>query len=126
LHTPLCGALLVGSSAVNRFVTEAESPVGLWWFFGGGLGFSIMIMATIGVLHKVLEVPHRVFHVRRRIIFFTRYLAGLIMILLPLAHDRLTTTEFMGICVAITVFLIIEEMALRLEKAELLMRPDQM
>ncbi|KAJ6612797.1 hypothetical protein B0H10DRAFT_1806889, partial [Mycena sp. CBHHK59/15] len=59
LHLPLCMSLLLASSAINRLVvsasTDSELGGGLKWFFGAGLGASVCIMATIGVLHKNLD-----------------------------------------------------------------------
>ena len=99
-------------------MTTEEPEQGIRWYFGVGIGLSILIMATIGVLHKVLEVPHKAFHARRRFIFCTRYAAGIAMVILPLAGEKISTLSYMGIYAGITVFLLIEELVMRLEKAE--------
>lgn len=88
------------------------------WFFGVGLGVSVIIMATIGLLHKLLEERKGSIRLRRRIILATRFAAGILMILLPLAREEISTTlRYMGIYVGILAFLILEEMFTRLEKA---------
>ncbi|KAJ7177934.1 hypothetical protein C8R46DRAFT_1346213 [Mycena filopes] len=133
LHLPLCLSLLLASSAINRLVTsstmDSELGGGLKWFFGAGLGASVCMMATIGVLHKNLDdmdgVAERIDRsanairrtISRRVVLGIRYLAGLAMILVPIVDD-LTSIQFLGIYAAITVFLIIEETIARIEKRE--------
>lgn len=87
-------------------------------------------MATIGVLHKNLDDEilakrdpdtanmikmKRVFS--RRVVLTTRYAAGVTMVLLPLAKD-MDSIKYLGIYVAITAFLIIEETVARIERRE--------
>jgi hypothetical protein len=102
-------------------VTQNEiEENGLIWYFGAGLGLSVIIMATIGLLHKLLEEHKNSTRLcnRRRIILATRFVAGILMVLLPLAREEIgTTLRYMGIYVGILAFLIIEEMMTRLEKA---------
>ncbi|KAJ7130167.1 hypothetical protein C8R44DRAFT_978325 [Mycena epipterygia] len=129
LHLPLCMSLLLASSAINRLVTSAtldsELGGGVKWFFGGGLGASVCIMATIGVLHKNLDdeeglIEHRTSKRRtlsRTVVLGTRYVAGIAMILLPLAED-LSSLQFLAIYVSITSFLVLEETIARIERRE--------
>lgn len=75
-------------------------------------------MATFGLLHKLLEEHKHSVGKRRKFILITRFIMGLLMCLLPLAHDEIKTTlHYMGIYVGILAFLIVEEMFTRLEKA---------
>ncbi|KAJ7821351.1 hypothetical protein B0H13DRAFT_2129163 [Mycena leptocephala] len=128
LHLPLCMSLLLASSAINRLVTsatlESELGGGLKWFFGAGLGASVWTMATIGVLHKNLDDAEGLTErtttrrtISRRFVLGIRYLAGLVMILVPIADD-LNSIQFLAIYVGITAFLIIEEIIARIEKRE--------
>lgn len=128
LHLPLCMSLLLASSAINRLVTsatlESELGGGLKWFFGAGLGASVWTMATIGVLHKNLDDAEGLTErtttrrtISRRFVLGIRYLAGLVMILVPIADD-LNSVQFLAIYVGITAFLIIEEIIARIEKRE--------
>ncbi|KAJ7248625.1 hypothetical protein B0H12DRAFT_1123492 [Mycena haematopus] len=128
LHLPLCMALLLASSAMNRLVTSAsiDSDLGggLKWFFGAGLGASMWTMATIGVLHKSLDDKEGLTEQRtirrtisRRVVFAIRYAAGLAMTLVPIA-DGLSSIQFLGIYAGITAFLIIEEIIARIERRE--------
>jgi hypothetical protein len=137
LHLPLCMALLLASSAVNRFVTsesihrEDEHGGGLKWYVGGGLGASICIMATVGFLHKNLDDQERLGQLEkayginrirrtigRKVVLSIRYAAGIAMILVPLVDD-LNSTEFLAIYVGITTFLVIEETIARIERRDL-------
>lgn len=59
LHLPLTMGLLLASSAINHMITSdnTEEPEfsGILWFFGVGLGVSVLVLATIGLLHKSLD-----------------------------------------------------------------------
>jgi low temperature requirement protein LtrA len=129
LHIPLCMSLLLASSAMNRLVVSptpnSEFGGGIKWFFGAGLGVSVCTMTTISVLHKNMDhkIPgnSRMLNVRRvfsrRVVFTTRYMAGIVMILVPLAKN-LSSIAYLGIYVGITAFLIIEETLARIERRE--------
>ncbi|KAJ6511361.1 hypothetical protein C8R47DRAFT_1296231 [Mycena vitilis] len=128
LHLPLCMSLLLASSAINRLVLsaslESELGGGLRWFFGAGLGVSVCTMATIGVLHKNLDDQAGLTEratirrtISRRFVLGIRYLAGVAMILIPIAED-LSSIQFLAIYVGITAFLIVEEIIARIEKRE--------
>ncbi|KAJ7031649.1 bacterial low temperature requirement A protein-domain-containing protein [Mycena alexandri] len=131
LHLPLCMSLLLASSAVTRFVSspsiDSDAGGGLKWFFGAGLGVSLCTMATIGVLHKSLDdgegltesSPSAIRRtINRKFVIGLRYLAGLAMILVPLAKDLNNSTQFLAIYVGITAFLIFEETIGQIEKRE--------
>ncbi|KAJ7094011.1 hypothetical protein B0H15DRAFT_1020655 [Mycena belliarum] len=130
LHLPLCMSIILASSSINRLITspslESELGGGVKWFFGAGLGVGIWTMATIGVLHKNLDdeegLLERSFKpirrtISRKTVFGGRYLAGLAMILVPLAKD-LSSVAFLAIYMGITAFLIIEETISRIERRE--------
>lgn len=133
LHLPLCMALLLASAAMNRLVASpspiTDSGGGLVWFFGAGLGISVITMASIGVLHKSIDdgipgappeanasvIVRRTFS--RRVVLATRYAAGVAMVFVPLAKS-LSSIELLAIYVGITAFLIIEETVGRIERHE--------
>lgn len=126
-------SFLLASSATNRLVIsstlDSDSGGGIKWFFGCGLGVSVCTMATIGVLHKNMDdgIPGAdgriasTLKVRRilsrRVVLSTRYAAGIAMALIPFAKD-LSSMSYLGIYVAITAFLIIEETLARVERRE--------
>jgi low temperature requirement protein LtrA len=131
LHLPLCMALLLASSAINRLLTsastESELGSGLKWFFGAGLGVSVCAMATIGVLHKNLDDDSGLTEgnpgknrrtISRRLVLGTRYIAGLVMILVPLVND-MSSVKFLGIYVGITAFLVLEETISQIERRDM-------
>lgn len=133
LHLPLCMSLLLASAAMNRLVISdspnVDSGGGLIWFFGTGLGISVITMASIGVLHKSIDdgfpgappeanatlIVRRTFS--RRVVLATRYVAGIVMVLVPLAKN-LSSIQYLGIYVGITAFLIVEETIGRVERHE--------
>jgi hypothetical protein len=131
LHLPLCMSLLLASSAINRLVTsaalESEQGGGLKWFFGAGLGVSVCVMATIGVLHKNLDDDAGLIErspgknrqtISRQFVLATRYTAGLAMILVPLVKD-MSSIKILAIYVGITAFLVLEETISRIERRDM-------
>jgi hypothetical protein len=135
LHLPLSLSLLLASAAMNRLVvvdeppsSEATIPVtaedgvapGIYWFFGVGVGLSVICMATIGLLHRSLDEGRHcgVLRISRPVVIGTRYATGTVMILLPLARQKLGPTNFLAAYVALTAFLIIEETFSRLERVQ--------
>jgi hypothetical protein len=150
MHLPLALSLLLASAAMNRLVTGgvAESssslspagssaeiqagadspesgqlgplPPGIYYFFGTGVGLSVICMAIIGMMHRNLDncKPRGVLRLSRSFVIGTRCALGLLMVLLPIAHERLTPLSMLGIYVAITAALIMEETFARIEKVD--------
>ncbi|RSH88423.1 uncharacterized protein EHS24_000968 [Apiotrichum porosum] len=127
LHWPLCASLVLASSASGEMVKHDEVEAGVKWYWGCGLGFSVLFMAIIDVLHKHMH-PWRAERVprdswRRRTntnilyksgstdlqaVRFTIAVGGaLALMLFPLSAHRLSSTAMMGISVAITWFILI-------------------
>lgn len=109
-------ALLLASSAVNQLVVNDDVETGLKFFFGTGVGISIICMGTIGILHKRLDSCRGVLGCGRGMILGTRYATGGAMVFLPFAHERLNSISFLAIYVGLTAFLIGEEIFTRLEE----------
>ena len=56
LHFPLCAALLIVSAAMSYFTKhETEAPEAIRWYFGGGLGCSMLCLAALGYTHRGLD-----------------------------------------------------------------------
>jgi low temperature requirement protein LtrA len=141
LHLPLSLALLLSGAAMNRLVISGTAdgagsvgetalyaraeeastvPAGIYYFFGVGIGTSVICMATIGLLHKSMDSCKRrgILKLSRPFVIGTRYAMGVLMILLPVGHDHLTPLAVLGIYVGITAFLIAEETFSRLERSD--------
>jgi hypothetical protein len=145
LHLPLSLSLLLASAAIKRLVigdavaedaaanTSGDPTIhavvgghtgdvaaGIYWFFGAGVGLSLIVMASIGLLHRSLDIAGRggVLRINRPVVIGTRYAMGVLMILLPLAGKQLGPTRMLGVYVAITAFVIIEETFSRLERVQ--------
>jgi hypothetical protein len=118
------GETAVGSNRelVSHVLVGGESPgvaPGIYWFFGAGIGISVIVMATIGLLHRSLDKRSGgILRLSRPLVISTRYMMGILMALLPLAHRKLGPTTFLALYVAITAFLIIEETFSRLERIQ--------
>lgn len=145
MHLPLTLSLLLASSAMSRLVigtmpnpsvpssaitelhARADSPesasaipAGIYYFFGSGVGLSVICMAIIGMMHRSLDTCERrgVLRLSRANLLSARFAMGLLMALLPFAHNQLTPLSMLGIYVAITAALIIEEAFARVEKTD--------
>jgi hypothetical protein len=132
MHLPLSLSLLLASAAMNRLVGEVVEPAtpssdvvstiptGIYYFFGTGVGLSIIFMAIIGIMHRNLDTctPRGVLGLSRSFVIGTRFVIGLLMVLLPIAHDRLTPLSMLGLYVALTAVLIMEETFSRVERVE--------
>jgi len=117
-------ALLLASSAINQLVVNADVEVGLKFFFGTGVGISILCMCIVGVVHKSLEETRSALRMSRYHILTTRALAALALVFLPFAHDRLNSIQFLAVYVGVTGFLIAEEIVARLERRSLPSTPE--
>lgn len=101
-------ALLLASSAIHKLVTNDDTESGIKYYFGSGVGIAVLCMGTIGLLHKRLDdvatTPcadaSSVLMRKKRKRFFvlsTRFIMGLLMTLLPLAHDHYDSLQMLGI-----------------------------
>lgn len=77
-------------------------------------------MAIIGIMHRNLDTctPRGVLGLSRSFVIGTRFVMGLLMVLLPIAHERLTPLSMLGLYVALTAVLIMEETFSRVERVE--------
>ncbi|PVG04558.1 hypothetical protein CPB86DRAFT_777843 [Serendipita vermifera] len=108
LHFPLCAALLIVSAAMSYFTKhETEAPEAIRWYFGGGLGCSMLCLAALGYTHRGLD-PEGTTRISRRVQLIVRVLVGVALTCIPLAHNLLPL-ELMGIGAGLTSFLVIEE-----------------
>lgn len=65
LHWPMCAAIILASAAAARLVLAPDSsevagtaeliPVGLFWYWGCGIGFALLFMIGIEACHRNLE-----------------------------------------------------------------------
>jgi len=71
-------------------------------------------------MHRNLDTctPRGVLGLSRSFVIGTRFVMGLLMVLLPIAHERLTPLSMLGLYVALTAVLIMEETFSRVERVE--------
>ncbi|WOO82402.1 uncharacterized protein LOC62_04G005891 [Vanrija pseudolonga] len=109
LHWPLCAALVLASAAASKFVLHdeelnSEESVtllpGLRWYWGCGLGFALIITASLDLLHGSMH-HWRATRIPRGVRFAFAVMGGLILILVPLAGDRLNILSTMGVSVGV-------------------------
>lgn len=110
LHWPLCGSLILASAALARLVLldEAVSP-GHRWYFGGGFGCAMIMLALIGAVHRSLE-PRGLTRLSRAIMLSIRAIVGIVMCCMPLVDPNdLSATSFLAVTAGLTTFVVIEE-----------------
>ncbi|PVG04111.1 hypothetical protein CPB86DRAFT_778353 [Serendipita vermifera] len=111
LHFPLCSALIIASAAISQMTKNGNEQLSmeLRWYFGGGLGCAMIVMATIGLLHRGLD-PAGTTRLSRvsQVQLGMRMAVGITMVCLPLAKN-LNSLDMMGVCAGLTSLLVIEE-----------------
>jgi hypothetical protein len=55
LHWPLCASLLLASAAAAEMVAKDEVEHGVKWYWGCGLGFAIIFIVLIDMLHHRVQ-----------------------------------------------------------------------
>ncbi|EUC55381.1 LtrA domain protein [Rhizoctonia solani AG-3 Rhs1AP] len=85
------------------------------WYFGGGLGVALIIMALIGATHRGLD-PTGTSRLGRFTQLGFRVAIGIIMICLPLSD--LSPLQLMGTSAGLTSFLVVEETYGKLRRGE--------
>ncbi|GAA5908287.1 hypothetical protein JCM6882_006792 [Rhodosporidiobolus microsporus] len=109
LHFPLAAALILVSVAIASFVKDDEPTQSMRWLFGGGLSVILLCLTLVAILNIPLDQAHSPLLPRPLRLLF-RLCAALVFALLPLA-DTLSSTELLGIVVALLVVLCAAETA---------------
>lgn len=107
LHLPLSASFLIGGhiAAISTKLEEFEE--GQQWLLGGGLGVGMFCLWIYGMLYRTDDEDCLVLSKIPRI--GMRLVVSIILLVLPLAHHHLTTTEFMAIVMSLFAFLTIWE-----------------
>ncbi|KAF2203314.1 hypothetical protein GQ43DRAFT_479183 [Delitschia confertaspora ATCC 74209] len=114
IHIPFIMSFVLSGATLNKLVLAHDGPdssvhdlfetyatrseehisSGQRWFYCVGLGLSLASMGIISTTHVYKIIPNQRVGKNKRIAF--RYLAALIIILLPLAEDRLNSLELIA------------------------------
>lgn len=107
LHLPLSASFVISGHICAAATSSEELEEGQRWLLGGGLGVGLfclwayaMLFRTEGEDNLIMPKPLRV---------SMRLIVAAITIALPATHGVLNTTEFMGIVMAMFVFLTLWE-----------------
>ncbi len=126
LHWPLCASIILASSAASRMVNNDTVVDGLMWYWGAGIGMSLVCMVGLDLCHRDMnkwnstKLPRvSVFVPRPRYCLPSltpdilqpfrvtgTFLCSLIFILLPLASSHLTTLSILSISAGILIFIV--------------------
>ena len=92
------------------YATRSEHHVssGQRWFYCGGLGIALASMGIISISHVHKTIPHQRAAKKYRLTF--RFLAALVIILLPLAEDRLDSLALVATTCGIVVSVLLVEL----------------
>ncbi|KAF2672246.1 hypothetical protein BT63DRAFT_369506 [Microthyrium microscopicum] len=89
--------------------SEAEVEVGLYWFYCAGLGVALISTGMISLSHRTKVIPGARMTKNARLSY--RLLAGVAIILLPLAHERMNSLEFVAVTTCIVFSVLLLELA---------------
>jgi hypothetical protein len=89
--------------------SEKEVSVGLWWFYCGGLSIALACMGIISLSHSTKIIPGQRLSKMYRTIY--RLAVALAILLLPLAHDRLTSLDLVAITASLVVSVLVVDLA---------------
>ena len=94
----------LGENYIGR--SEAEVPIGLRWFYCGGLGTALICMAIISFSHVHKKIENQRVHKRPRLVL--RVAVGIVLICLPLA-ESLTSLQLIFTTTGLVVLTLIFE-----------------
>ncbi|RSH92466.1 hypothetical protein EHS25_008882 [Saitozyma podzolica] len=106
LHWPLCASLVLASAASGRMVASEEVDAGVHWYWGCGLGFAVLFITLIDLMHRNLA-PTFATRIPRPFRASIALLCALALILVPLGTDSLTSIAMLAIGVGITWLLVV-------------------
>ncbi|GFZ51669.1 hypothetical protein JCM24511_09437, partial [Saitozyma sp. JCM 24511] len=105
MHWPLCASLVLASAASGRMVASEEVDAGVHWYWGCGLGFAVLFITLIDLMHRNLA-PTFATRIPRPFRASIALLCALALILVPLGTDSLTSIAMLAIGVGITWLLV--------------------
>jgi low temperature requirement protein LtrA len=90
----------------EEYVAHSAGSIlpGIRWYYCGGLGVALISMSVISLSHIHKRLPNARLMKRPRI--FIRCCIAVIIICLPLAHDRLSSLGLISITTCLTVFVL--------------------
>jgi hypothetical protein len=89
--------------------SEAELPIGLYWFYCAGLSLSLFCMAAIAESHETKIIPGQRLVKWKRSVY--RCCVALAILLLPLAHEHLTSLKLVATTTGLVVSILIVDLA---------------
>lgn len=95
----------LGEAYVGR--SEEHVPQGICWLFCGGVGVSLLSMAIISFCHIHKTIPNA--RLKKRPRLFIRTIVSVIIICLPLAHEKLSSLSLVAITTSCVVFQLLIE-----------------
>ena len=93
----------LGEDYVSR--SPASISRGVRWYYCGGLGVALICMSLISLSHIHKRLPNPRLMKRPRL--FIRCCVAVIIMCLPLAHDRLSSLDLIATTTSLTVFVLV-------------------
>lgn len=122
LHLPMSAAFLIGGHVAAISTELDEFEPGHRWLLGGGLGVGMFCMWVYGMIFHggpadaVLFMPQYL-RVGARLVI------AIVLIVMPLSHNHLGTTEFMIVVMCLFAFLLVWETVAGLSKSARVFEP---
>jgi len=107
LATDIEGAHAGNLTETYQARAEEEVALGIRWFYCAGFGTALLLMGAISISHVHKDL--RGMRVSKRVRLGFRSVIGVVMILLPLAGDRLSSLDLVATMTGLIVFSLIVE-----------------
>ncbi|KAK4699824.1 hypothetical protein P7C70_g6432, partial [Phenoliferia sp. Uapishka_3] len=107
LHFPLTAALILASAALPSLVGESHPGQRIRWYFGGGLGTTLLSLALLGFCHKSLDADGSAL-ISHHYRLIARLVVGVIFATIPLAKS-LSSTALLAIYAGTLFALVLAE-----------------
>ncbi|GMK57761.1 hypothetical protein CspeluHIS016_0405950 [Cutaneotrichosporon spelunceum] len=108
LHWPLCASAIIMNAAAGRLANLDEVPNAVVWYWGCGLGFTVLFMTLIASLHKDLR-NWRSSRLPRFARLGMGFCCALALVLAPLAAGKVSTMGWLGIGASLVWVVILTE-----------------
>jgi hypothetical protein len=128
IHLPFIMSFVLGAAALSKLVlatdcqstkledlteqyilkSEPEIPIGLRWFYCGGLGIALFSMGIISISHAHKIAPKGV-RIPKKFRMLNRFIVCIIIIVLPTAH-HLNSLQLVSTTTGLVIWVLVLEL----------------
>jgi hypothetical protein len=89
--------------------SDSEIPEAIWWFYCAGLGIALACTGIIAAAHSMRTIENA--RLTRPYRLSVRFAVSIVLILLPLARDHLSSLDVVATTSCLVVFVLFVELA---------------